>query len=57
MTGTIADVEVPCLSADLQLSHRLGYDPQTHDRQDMARLADAFGLRLPPPYTSARRSR
>lgn len=32
-------------------------DPQTHDRQDMARLADAFGLRLPPPYTSARRSR
>ncbi len=46
--GKIMDVVVPCLSNELQLERHSGYTPRDRDRQDMARLADDFGLELPP---------
>jgi lincosamide nucleotidyltransferase A/C/D/E len=46
--GRILDVEVPCLSAELQLEHHSGYPPRDRDRQDMTRIAIRFGLDLPP---------
>jgi lincosamide nucleotidyltransferase A/C/D/E len=52
-TGEIEGRVVRCITPDLQLRHHLGYPPQGHDRADMARLAQGFGLVLPPPYTTA----
>jgi lincosamide nucleotidyltransferase A/C/D/E len=46
--GWILDVEVPCLSAELQLEHHRGYLPRDRDRHDMARLTARFGLEPPP---------
>lgn len=48
--GTITGIEVPCLTADLQLAHHCGYEPRERDRLDMARLAKRFGLKLSQPY-------
>jgi len=49
-TGRVGDAVVGCLAADVQLAHHTGYPPRPHDRADMARLAERFGLELPPPY-------
>jgi lincosamide nucleotidyltransferase A/C/D/E len=46
--GRINGVVVPCISADLQLHHDLGYAWDEHDRHDMRLLTEAVGLRLPP---------
>ena len=48
--GAIDGEQLPCLSAELQLAHHLGYEPRPHDFEDMRRLAGRYGLRLPPPY-------
>jgi lincosamide nucleotidyltransferase A/C/D/E len=48
--GQILDGVVPCLSAAVQLAHHCGYTPRPRDRRDMTRLAQRFGLDLPPPY-------
>jgi len=48
--GTIEGTVVSCLSPQVQLAHHLGYEPRAHDRADMRRLADRFGLQLPAPY-------
>lgn len=49
-TGTIAGIVVPCLSAQVQVAHHMGYHPRQHDREDMARLAAVFGIELNHPY-------
>jgi lincosamide nucleotidyltransferase A/C/D/E len=44
VTGTIGGVTVPCLSAEQQVYFHQGYEPAERDRQDMARLRQAFGI-------------
>src|SRR4051812_13639539 len=51
-TGRVGETTVGCVSAALQLAHHLGYVPRPHDHDDMARLAERFGLDLPPPYAA-----
>jgi lincosamide nucleotidyltransferase A/C/D/E len=48
--GTIAGVTVPCLTAAQLVRFHLGYEPQDHDRQDMAILRDRLGIEVPPPF-------
>ena len=48
--GEIAGRKVRCATPDLQLAFHAHYEPRDHDRRDMAALADAFGLSLPPSY-------
>lgn len=48
--GAIDGVTVPCLSAEVQLQHHLGYQPRVQDHEDMGLLARAFGFALPAPY-------
>jgi lincosamide nucleotidyltransferase A/C/D/E len=48
--GSIAGVDVPCLTADQLVRFHLGYEPLDHDRQDMALLRDRLGVEVPPPY-------
>lgn len=47
--GHVLDRSVPCLTAELQVEHHRGYEPRERDKLDMAALASAFGLELPPP--------
>ncbi len=47
-TGTVGGRVVPCISAELQLRHHLGYEWGADDRRDMERLAERYGLPLPP---------
>ncbi|WNF00908.1 amino acid transporter [Streptomyces luomodiensis] len=44
VTGVIQHRTVPCLSAEQQVSFHQGYEPTDHDRHDMARLREAFGI-------------
>lgn len=55
-TGLVAGRPVRCLSAGVRLLCHLGYDPDETDHRDMTRLADRFGLTLPPPFGVPRRS-
>jgi lincosamide nucleotidyltransferase A/C/D/E len=48
--GRVARVDVPCLTLDQQIAFHLGYEPQDHDRHDMAILADHVGIVPPEPY-------
>jgi lincosamide nucleotidyltransferase A/C/D/E len=48
--GTIGGDRVPCLSAELLVQFHLGYEPQDHDRHDMALLRDRLGVTVPDPY-------
>ena len=48
--GTIAGVDVPCLTAAQLVRFHLGYEPLDHDRRDMALLRDRLGAEVPPPY-------
>jgi len=50
-TGTVAGTAVPCLAAEVQLAHHLGYEPRPRDVEDMHRLAATFGIVLPAPYS------
>jgi lincosamide nucleotidyltransferase A/C/D/E len=43
-TGTILGTTVPCLSPEQQVYFHQGYEPADHDRHDMARLRQAFGI-------------
>ena len=47
-TGTIAGVSVRCLAPDLQLRHHLGWSWAPQNRGDLERLAERYGLPLPP---------
>ena len=47
-SGEVDGKEVPCISAELQLRHHLGYDWDEHDAHDMKLLASRFRLALPP---------
>lgn len=51
-TGIVAGERVRCVTADLQLLHHLGYPPQRHDVADVRALADGFGLKIPPGWTT-----
>ncbi|WP_055588861.1 nucleotidyltransferase domain-containing protein [Peterkaempfera griseoplana] len=44
VTGTIGQTTVPCLSPEQQVYFHQGYEPEDHDRQDMARLRQRFGV-------------
>lgn len=46
--GTIGGLPVRCLTPELQLRHHLGWAWTPQDRADMERLAERFGLPLPP---------
>lgn len=45
--GVIAGRAVRCLSAELQLTTHLAYEPDDDDRHDMRLLCARFGLTLP----------
>ncbi len=44
VTGTILGATVPCLSPEQQVYFHQGYEPADHDRHDMARLRQTFGI-------------
>ncbi|ANS70343.1 aminoglycoside nucleotidyltransferase, putative [Streptomyces lincolnensis] len=44
VTGTILGATVPCLSPEQQVYFHQGYEPADHDRHDMARLRETFGI-------------
>ena len=47
-SGEIAGRSVRCLTPDLQVRHHLGYPIGATDRHDLALLAGAFGVAVPP---------
>ncbi|HLO35475.1 MAG TPA: hypothetical protein VK194_05305 [Candidatus Deferrimicrobium sp.] len=49
-SGAIDGVVVPCLTAEQLVRFHLGYEPQDHDRHDMALLRDRLRIEVPPPY-------
>ena len=49
--GEIGGRTVRCGTPELQVAFHRHYEPRDHDRHDMAALAEAFDLSLPPPYT------
>jgi lincosamide nucleotidyltransferase A/C/D/E len=49
--GEIGGRLVRCGTPELQLTFHEHYEPRDHDRRDMAALAAAFGLSLPPAYS------
>jgi lincosamide nucleotidyltransferase A/C/D/E len=48
--GEIGGRTVRCGTPELQVAFHSHYEPRDHDRADMAALADAFDLSLPPAY-------
>ncbi len=52
-TGRITGEPVPCLTADVQILWRLGYEPDEKDHHDMHALARHFAIELPAPYRDA----
>jgi hypothetical protein len=48
--GYIADQEVPCVSAQVQLLCHLGYEPSAKDAHDVLLLCRHFNLTVPPSY-------
>ncbi|MEA2519336.1 MAG: lincosamide nucleotidyltransferase [Chloroflexota bacterium] len=52
--GAIGQRPVACATPELQLAFHLDYEPRDVDRLDMAALASAFGLELPPAYSGSR---
>jgi lincosamide nucleotidyltransferase A/C/D/E len=49
--GEIGGRGVRCGTPELQLTFHEHYEPRDHDRRDMAALAAAFDLSLPPAYS------
>lgn len=47
-TGSIAGLAVRCCTAELQLSHHLGYPLKAIDRHDLDLLAARTGVAVPP---------
>ena len=52
-TGTIAGREVRCLTPELQVRFRMGYEWNERDEHDLTLLASHFEIPLPPPLRSA----
>jgi lincosamide nucleotidyltransferase A/C/D/E len=50
--GEVAGRIVRCGTPELQVAFHSHYEPREHDRRDMADLAAAFDLSLPPAYAS-----
>ena len=48
--GRIRGRAVPCVTAELQLRHHLGYEPDERDRHDVRLLSELLGREPPPPY-------
>lgn len=48
--GCVDGQVVRCVALETQLLCHLGYEPDDDDRADMRRLAERFGVALPPPY-------
>lgn len=48
--GTVASRRLPCVTAELQLRHHAGYEPDDRDRHDVRLLAALLGREPPPPY-------
>jgi lincosamide nucleotidyltransferase A/C/D/E len=48
--GRIGSRDVRCLTPELLVTFHLGYEPRDIDRNDMAALAERYGLELPEPY-------
>lgn len=46
--GTVAGHRVPCVTAELQVRHHLGFEPSNRDRADMQALASQLEIELPP---------
>ena len=47
--GTVLDREVPCLTPEqMMIEHATGYALDAVHRADVAALAEAFGLPIPP---------
>jgi lincosamide nucleotidyltransferase A/C/D/E len=53
-TGAIEGRHVRCLSAELQMRFRRGYEWTERDEHDIRLLAEAFGLPMPPALKSHR---
>jgi lincosamide nucleotidyltransferase A/C/D/E len=45
--GTIGELEVRCLSPEIQMRFHTGYDPVEDDRHDVLLLAERFNLEVP----------
>ena len=52
--GTIASREVRCLSPELQVRFRMGYEWSERDEHDLDVLARHFEIPLPPPLPRSR---
>ncbi|MGI8857582.1 MAG: nucleotidyltransferase domain-containing protein [Thermomicrobiales bacterium] len=50
--GVVDHRVVRCLTAEVQLLHHLGYEPDADDRHDVRLLCARFGLPLPDGYTA-----
>jgi lincosamide nucleotidyltransferase A/C/D/E len=48
--GKIAETEVPCISAAVQILCHLGYEPSLKDAHDVLRLCRRFTASVPPSY-------
>ncbi len=48
--GRVGGIQVPCLTASVQVFHHLGYDPDEKDYHDMRLLAGRCGIELSGPY-------
>lgn len=49
-TGVIRGREVACLSAELQLRFRMGYELTDSDEHDIGLLVERFDVPAPPPF-------
>jgi lincosamide nucleotidyltransferase A/C/D/E len=54
--GTIAGCRARCLSAELQVRFRMGYELIEQDEHDIRLLARTFNLPLPPPLRKSETS-
>jgi lincosamide nucleotidyltransferase A/C/D/E len=52
-TGSIAGRRVQCLTPELQVRFRMGYEWSERDEHDLKLLASNFELPLPPPFLTS----
>jgi lincosamide nucleotidyltransferase A/C/D/E len=48
--GTIGELEVRCLSPEIQMRFHTGYEPDEDDRHDVRLLAQRFNVKVPEGY-------
>lgn len=48
--GIVGGEPVRCITADVQIRHHLGYEPDDDDRYDVRLLCERFGLELPAAF-------